>query len=128
MLYLAVYSMVHPDGFLKKEDILVGEDMEGGEVEGPGPSPSQSILDYKDEEDHGSQLDRRSEDDKDGRSSTASCPPSLAPSWDSHTSLGQFGQSMRLLFFNFASTFSLFFQKRFGESFHWQKSRRKLTV
>ena len=40
MLYLAVYSMVHPDSFLKEEDILADKDVEVGEVEGQGPSPS----------------------------------------------------------------------------------------
>ena len=40
MSYLAVYSMVHPDSFLEEEYILVDENMEVGEVEGQGPSPS----------------------------------------------------------------------------------------
>ena len=92
----SVYSMVHRNGFLEEEDILVHEDMEVGEVEGLGPSPLQSILDLKEEEDLSSQPDRRSEDEKDGRSSTPSRPPSLAPSWDPLTSLGHFSQTVRL--------------------------------
>ena len=83
MLYLAVYSMVHPNSFLDEDYILADEELEAGEMEGQWASPSRSLLDLEEEMELGSQLDRGSEDDKDGRSSTPSHTPLLGASHNS---------------------------------------------
>ena len=45
MSYFAVYSMVHPNGFLEEENILEDEALETGVMEGHRASPSVCILD-----------------------------------------------------------------------------------
>ena len=61
MLYLAVFSMVHPQGFLEEYNILLEEEMEVGEGNSQvGASPSHSLLSSERDEDSGSQPGRRS--------------------------------------------------------------------
>ena len=91
MLYFAVYSMVHLNGFLNEDVILVD-----GAMEGHRASPTVSILDLEEEMELGSQLNRGSEENKDSQSSPPSHSPSLAASYDSHTSLDLFGRSVHL--------------------------------
>ena len=60
MLYLAVFSMVHPQDLLEEDDILVDEEMEVGKTQCM-VSPTHSLLDSIGDEGIGSQLDGRSE-------------------------------------------------------------------
>ena len=60
--------MVHPNSFFEEEDILEDEAVEAGSGEGWSASPSASILDLKEEMELSSQLDRGSEDNRQGQS------------------------------------------------------------